>query len=95
MSRGEPWQIGGDCVHLGLADPAGLCRAPRGPAPLEIGNQFGSAWIRRFGQEVTQRLFQRFALRPGPRLQPFENPIVDVSNYHLSHTHAPATEIAL
>jgi hypothetical protein len=37
---------------------------------------------------------RKFALRPRPRLQPIENPIVHVSNYHLSHTHAPAAVFA-
>jgi len=30
----EPWQSGGDCVNLGLADPAEPCRAPRRIAHL-------------------------------------------------------------
>ena len=79
---------------VGYTGPAGR---RHGSDALKIGDQFGLARIRRLGQEVTQRLFQRFALRPRPRprLQPIENLIVDVSNYRFSHTHAPATVIAL
>src|SRR5262249_38734085 len=56
---------------------------------LEVGEQFRSAGPRRLGQQFAQRLLQRFALRGRPNLQPLENPVVDIPNYHLPHTDAP------
>jgi hypothetical protein len=54
-----------------------------------MGEQLRPAWFCGFGQQIPERLFQRFVLRGRPGFQPIENTIFDISNYDLSQADAP------